>query len=189
MHIIITTMLALAPAHAADDTGVADCDEFGFIAESDTILEDIRAGGEPITLNVRDATTCAGTDPCEWRIEGGVGDFGVGVIAPCNDSASRSSESAVGNCVNYLPAASLKDVDCRDIPVGIYVSCPGVDYGDNFDEDGVTGTLIDVSPECTVNASVTGGGCISAQGSGVATAAWLLFPLIGIGGIARRRQD
>jgi len=188
MHIIITTLLVFASAPAAADTGTDDCDDWGTIAESAEYLSEVRAGSGAKELRVKNASTCDAAAECEWRLEGGIGDFGVGVIAPCDDPGNRDAEFAEGACVQYLPAASLKDVNCRDIPVGVYVSCPDVDYGDDFDEDGRSGVLIDVSPECTVNASVTGGGCISAQGSGVATAAWLLFPLMGIGGLARRRD-
>jgi hypothetical protein len=201
MHIIITTLLALSAAQAAEDTGVADCDDWGTIAQGASVIATVRAGDGPIELTVTSVDeACGDVDTeCHWRVEGASTQGINGLIdADCGSPAGSDTE-AEGGRICYRPPDSLPD--CLAIDVQILLDCG--DSGDPFelvendegdlvyDDDVVLreGIMKDLSPECTTNASVSGGGCISAQGSGVATAAWLLFPMIGLGGLARRRED
>ncbi len=186
MHMMITTFLALFSAQAMADTGTTDCDDWGRIVQDDTVLEGIRAGDGEIVLNVS-TPSCGNANECVWTLEGGIsGQQTAGKIYQCGDFASGGA-TAAGSSICYLPADSL--YQCRGFDYQIVLECPDADDGTEPGTDSVLGTLNDLSPECTVNASVSGGGCISAQGSGVATAAWLLFPMIGLGGLARRREN
>jgi hypothetical protein len=198
MNIIITTLLALSAAQAADDTGA--CDDFGTIAQPASVIATVRAGDDPIPLNTTQVDdACGDVAECHWRVEGTSTQGINGLIAADCGSPAGSDTEAEGGSICYRPPDSLPD--CLAIDVQILLDCG--DSGDPFelvendegdlvyDDDVVLreGIMKDLSPECTTNASVSGGGCISAQGSGVATAAWLLFPMIGLGGLARRRED
>jgi len=186
MHIIITILLALNPAQAADDTGASDCDDWGQIAQDVSVVDVVRAGDGETVLNAS-STSCGDVNECEWTLEGGIeGQQTPGRIYECGDVQNGGS-TAFGGSICYLPADSL--LQCRGFDFQIVLDCPNDDDGNDPGSSSVQGTISDLSPECTVNASVSGGGCISAQGSGVATAAWLLFPMIGLGGLARRRED
>jgi ADP-ribose pyrophosphatase YjhB (NUDIX family) len=193
MNIIITTLLALSAAQAADDTGA--CDDFGTIAQPASVIATVRAGDDPIPLNTTQVDdACGDVAECHWRVEGTSTQGINGLIdADCGSPAGSDTE-AEGGSICYRPPDSLPD--CLAIDVQILLDCG--DSGDPFElVDNAygpdvylrAGQLIDSSEECTTTATVSGGGCISAQGSGVATAAWLLFPMIGLGGLARRRED
>ena len=191
MHLIISIFLALSPAHAQDDTGTS-CAEWGTIAEQDNILNGVQAGDDPIQLNVYDPAECdTENDPiCRWEILGDYPDIpgsGGQLFADCNPEQS-GSDSAQAKRVCYVPPETL--YNCERLDIQIKLECDAGNGGEGAADDIVAGTLTDLSPECTTTASVSGGGCISAQGSGVTTAsAWLLFPLLGIGAWIRRRED
>ena len=101
--------------------------------------------------------------------------------------------SFVGSVVEYTPPSDL--VECVDEEVAILVSCDG-DFGD---DSWTTLTLTVTASDSEGNAaatswercSVQGGGCLSPQrvGDVQGSEAWLLLPLIGLGGLARRRED
>jgi len=185
MHIMLSIFLALTTAQAQDDTGDGTCDRWGTIAQADDIINSTQAGDAETLLNVADAG-CGDTTLCKWELQGGHTQQEPGTLYSCGDSANAAQE-AYGPSVCYMPPEGL--YDCVGFDFQVKLTCQGED-GDELPADSVRGTLKDLTPECTVNASVTGGGCISAQGSGVVTASvWLLFPLFGIGAWMRRRED
>jgi hypothetical protein len=199
MYIIFTTLLALSAAQAADDTGA--CDDFGTIAQGASVIATVRAGDNPITLNTTSVDdACGDVAECHWRVEGTSTQGINGLIdADCGNPADSGTD-VVGESICYRPPDSLPD--CLAIDVQILLDCGDADEPFELVENDETGEfeygpgvvlregiLKDLSEECTTTATVSGGGCISAQGSGVATAAWLLFPMIGLGGLARRRED
>jgi len=185
MQLIISIILALSPAQAQDDTGSTNCDGWGTIAQADDIIDVIQAGDGETLLNVSDPS-CGDTTLCKWELQGGHSQQVPGMIYNCGDSLN-AGDTAYGASICYLPPEGL--YDCVPFEFQVKLDCEADDDGSDPAADSVRGTLKDLTPECTVNASVTGGGCISAQGSGVVTSAWLLFPLFGLGGWMRRRED
>jgi hypothetical protein len=183
--IAITTLMLFvsAPAIAADDSGDAgDCLDWGKISESldedGDVLESnvsITVGeGTSFEMHILDAS-CGDVDECDWSTyRDTLGD----ALSDCEGSLQSS-----GSPVCYLPPTSL--VDCQEVTQQVSVVCPQTD-GTGTVTNEIVFTLRDLSPECVTNASVSGGGCISPQSN--PQVAWLLFPLIGLGGLARRRE-
>jgi hypothetical protein len=183
--IALTTVLLFvsAPAIAADDSGdPGDCLDWGKISES--LDEDGEALESNVALTVGDGVSfemhildasCGDVDQCEWSTSRDtLGD----ALSDCEGNLQSS-----GSPVCYLPPTSLED--CQAVTQQVSVVCPQSD-GSGTVSDDIVFTLRDLSPECVTNASVSGGGCISPQGN--SQVAWLLFPLMGLGGLARRRE-
>ena len=186
MHVMITLLFALSGAQAANDTADGSCSDWGDISQDDSIVDVVQAGDGEILLNVSSAS-CGETEECVWTLQGGTSQQAPGRIYNCGD-AGEGGSTATGASICYLPPENLRD--CRGFEFQVMLDCAEDDNGNDPSADAVRGELKDLTPECTVNASVSGGGCISAQGSGVVqSAVWLLFPLMGIGGWVRRRND
>ena len=204
MQLIISIFLVIMPVHAEDDTATDACNDWGTIKQARDVYETVRAGDQKIILEVADAT-CGAVEECVWTIIGGNAnqragswydcDNGEPNGAPIEDAEGRTVEvvSSESGEVCFIPAETL--YQCRPFKFQISLECPAIDGESAPDIDFVSGVegqidIKDVSLDCTVDASVTGGGCISAQGSGVVTASvWLLFPFFGIGAWVRRRDD
>ena len=202
MQLIISIFLAIMPAHAQPDTGAEACDDWGTIDQDGTIFEIIRAGSGQRTFSVL-APTCGDAEQCTWTLNGGNEIQKPGTLYKCGEEpGAEPITEFVGDEVCYLPPASL--YQCRSFEFQIKLECGASDDGLEPPADFVEGVAVpvedgevryeieleDLSLECTVDATVTGGGCISAQGSGVVTAsAWLLFPFFGVGAWMRRRDD
>jgi MYXO-CTERM domain-containing protein len=205
MIVLLVTLLAVSPAAAQDCDDVeiytwspTDPTKLDVTSDEDfvgigqhvyfeaTYLDD---DGEPT-----DAP--AGCDPteCAWLISGWTEAKG-GLVANC-DSPGPPGKDTVGDVVCYYAPEDLED--CLDIELGIALDCSDAGLGD---WNSKPKTLLTVGPVPDDNqsetrpqferCSVSGGGCISPQSSGESSssAAWLLFPLLGLGGLARRRQD
>ena len=185
MQVMFTTLLALSSAQAAPDTADRSCDDWGDIAQSESEIEVVRAGDGEILFNAS-APSCGETELCEWTLQGGTSQQTPGKIYNCGDAVNGGS-TAVGSSICYLPPESLRN--CVGFEFQIVLDCAEDDDGNDPSADAVRGELKDLTAECTVNASVSGGGCISAQGSGVVQSGLFLFPLLGIGAWARRRND
>ena len=203
MQLIISILLAIMPVHAQPDTGAEACDEWGTIDQGGTIYEIIRAGSGERTFSVS-APTCGDAEQCTWSLKGGSEVQRPGTLYACGEEPGAEPVIEFdGETVCYRPPTSLHQ--CTSFEFQIALECGESDDGVKRDEpDYVEGIAVpveggkvryeieleDLSLECTVDATVTGGGCISAQGSGVVTAsAWLLFPFFGVGAWMRRRDD
>ena len=186
MQLIISILLAIMPVHAQDDTGADACDAWGTIAQADDIVDSVRAGDAETLLNVANPS-CGDVSLCKWELQGGHTQQTPGTLYACGD-AQNAAQEAYGGSICYMPPDGL--YDCVPFEFQVKLTCQADDDGVEPGSDSVRGELNDLTPECTVNASVTGGGCISAQGSGVVTASvWLLFPFFGMGAWMRRRDD
>ena len=186
MQLIISIFLAIMPVHAQDDTGAAACDDWGTIEQSESVIENVRAGDPQIQFTVAGSPDCGNEDECQWEFVGGNDNQRPGSLYLC-DEAPDGALTESGGSVCYMPPDSL--YQCNAFPFQVKLTCTDGD-GNELEPDYREGELKDLSLDCTVDASVTGGGCISAQGSGVVTASvWLLFPFFGIGAWARRRDD
>jgi hypothetical protein len=168
-----TTLMLIAsgPAAAQDD-----CLDWGEIAEDDGTNVSILAGDDAFEMKISDSD-CDGADTstCEWSLAmPGLDDL----LSDCD-----GNEESSGSPVCYLPPEYLED--CQAATQQVRVTCTQLD-GDGTTSGSINFSLHDHSPECTVNASVSGGGCISPTSSGQ-SAAWLLLPLLSLGGLARRR--
>ena len=199
MQLILSILLAIMPVHA--DTGAEECTEYGTV-EGGITSQTVVAGDPKITFRVADPT-CGAVEDCVWTIVGGNANQRAGSWYECGqDAPNEAAEphtieingettdgvkvSSENGEVCFKPAETL--YQCSSFPFWITLECP--DGADDlvFAADAIE--IVDQSLDCTVDASVTGGGCISAQGSGVVTASvWLLFPFFGIGAWIRRRDD
>lgn len=100
--------------------------------------------------------------------------------------------SAEGRVIEFTPPNDL--LECLDEEVILVVNCDGDPSEENWDNLRLTVTPSDSEGNAADSSwercSVSGGGCQSPQkvGDPSQSAVWLLFPLIGLGGWARRRD-
>ena len=144
-----------------------------------------------------------GSCGCQWQINSS--DWSEQIKGTLESDETAPGVSAVGSVVTYTPPEDL--LDCLDEEVFIEVSCSGMDAvsfslvvtppdpdGDNSGEP---------APQYTRPCSVSGGGCTSPQSMGSTdrsapalpsetepdqATGWLLFPLLGLGVMVRRRS-
>lgn len=195
----LVTLLAMSPAAAQD------CDDVSILLSSAnpndqasdavdiTGDEDFVGITQHVYLEAQYAEGAgAGCDlsECTWLID----NWGStkGGFASCDAPGSPTSR-AMGDTVCYYAPSDLED--CLDIQVELAVDCSDQGVGVWADKPQ---SLLTVGPVPTDDnsgtrptferCSVSGGGCISPQSSG-ASSAWVLLPLLGLGGLARRRED
>jgi hypothetical protein len=213
MIISLITLLAASPAAAQDcDEGVAIGLETPTGRSVDDIVNDASEHyrstafpgryvgiGQHVVLEATyptdptdtgDSPSVCDPEECRWLINGW--NETKGGFASCN-APGAPGKDAVGQDVCYFAPEDLED--CLSVEVLILLDC---DDGGQGDWNSKPNTLLTVGPVATdeelngstapefPRCSVSGGGCISPQSTGEA---WLLFPLLGLGGLVRRRQD
>ena len=169
---MFTTLMLFAsgPAAAQDD-----CTDWGEIEQDDGDRVPLLAGDEGFRMTFADEDCDdVDVDTCEWSLA--VDDLDD-TLSNCDGNVESS-----GSPVCYIPPESLED--CQAAVQRVDVECDEAD-GVGSTNGSITFSLRDNSPECNVNASVSGGGCISPTSNG--QAGWLLLPLLSLGGLARRR--
>ncbi len=142
-------------------------------------------GGEPLV-------DCG----CQWRISSSNWDEGTKGSVQSIDTYQRG-QTALGDTIIYSAPVDL--VDCQDELVDIELTCNNgsnvlnlrvtpedPDYDNIGEQYGFEDAP--VFEVCTVS----GGGCTSPQSNAAddasRSAVWLLFPLLGLGGLLRRRD-
>jgi hypothetical protein len=125
---------------------------------------------------------------CEWKINSWTDSEG-GISSDCNAPGSPDADAS-GSEVCYWAPSDLET--CVSFDVDIRLDCSEAQVNDWGKTAGLVSVhAINIDGGFSSNdtpCSVSGGGCISPQSNGVASG-WLLFPLLGLGGLARRRQD
>ena len=175
--IVITTLLfALSPAQAQDCGAI-------IVRENDEAEEDqvngwvaVNEVGAVVQLD----SGCEGE--CQWILHdpASTDGQGVGKLVDIDDESNEGS-AIVANRVWAQTSEDLKD--CVDVRSIVELDCSRLDENDT---EGDSVEIVTKSPY-EEKCSVTGGGCIAPQGTGVTEAgAWLLLPLIGL---LRRRED
>ena len=176
--IAITTLLfALSPA-IAQDCGVIIVRESNKAAlDEDNDWVAVNEVGAVVQLD----SGCEGE--CEWILHDPATTDGQGVGKLVDiDDESNEGAAILANRVWYQTPGDLND--CVDVRSIVELNCNRLS-----DENETSGDSVEVVTKSPYveKCSVTGGGCIAPQGSGVQEAgAWLLLPLIGL---LRRRED
>ena len=175
--IAFTTLLfALSPANA-QDCGVVIVRESNKAAlDEDNGWVAVNEVGAVVQLD----SGCEGE--CQWILHDPATTDGQGVGKLVDiDGESNQGSAIVANRVWYQTPGDLND--CIDVRAIVELDCS------RLDEDTTNGDSVEVVTKSPYveKCSVTGGGCIAPQGTGVQDAgAWLLLPLIGL---LRRRED
>jgi hypothetical protein len=152
--------LALLGSAWAQDTGVNPCDRWGRIDPEETTIGVV--GGEVLRFNVLGGE-CQGVDPdtCDWFMDP-------------NDGSMGTLSTTQGESIQWRTPQSINV--CPPGLVTLEVQCDTPDGGSTLDYE--TLTVDDPNNLC----SPSGGGCISPRVRG----AWVLFPLLFLGGFRRR---
>lgn len=176
---ITTLLIGLSPAHAQDcgviqirETSTADYDE-----ENDWV-EVTEVGG-----SVQLESGCE--DSCQWTLHdpNSSDGQGVGKLADIDNDQVNQGLSVVAGSVWYQTPGDLND--CVDVRAIVELNCDRLDDENTTDGDSIE--VVTISPYVE-KCSVTGGGCIAPQGSGVQQAGgWLMLPLLAL--LYRRRED
>ena len=178
--IAITTLLvALSPAQAQDCGAI-------IVRESDKA--ELVPGDEWVTVNEVGAVVqldsgCEPDSECQWILHdpSSTDGQGVGKLVDIDDQTNEGA-AILSNRVWYQTPGDLND--CVDVRAIVELDCSRL-----TDENQTGGDSVEVVTKSPYveKCSVTGGGCIAHQGTGVQEAgAWLLLPLIGL---LRRRED
>ena len=184
MIVIITLFFALSPAQAQDcgviipresNKATLDIDnDWVTVSEVGAVVQLDSGCGDPEII---------GDGECQWILHDPTSTDGQGVGKLVDiDQESNEGAAIVANRVWYQTPGDLND--CVDVRSIVELDCTRLD--DENETDGDSVVVVTESPYVE-KCSVTGGGCIAPQGSGVqAASAWLLLPLIGL---LRRRED
>lgn len=176
--IAITTLLfALSPAQAEDCGVIIPRESNKAIFDVDNDWVAVNEVGALVQLD----SGCEGE--CQWMLHDPASSDGQGVGKLVDiDEESNQGVAIVANRVWYQTPGDLND--CVDVRSIVELDCSRLDDENLTEGDSVV--VVTESPYVE-KCSVTGGGCIAPQGSGVqAASAWLLLPLIGL---LRRRED
>ena len=175
---IAALLIALTPAQAQScgvieivETSTADYDE-----DNDWV-EVTQVGGV-----VQLKSGCEGS--CQWTLHDPNTTDGqtVGKLVDIDNEANQDVV-IVAEQVWYETPADLND--CVDVRSIVELNCSRLEDENTTEGDSVE--IVTVSPYVE-RCSVTGGGCIAPQGSGVQQAGgWLLLPLLGL--LYRRREN
>ena len=199
---ILTALTMLAPVAHAQDCGVIDYDPTAEVLDSKkessaeiVYIDDV---GSKLQLNPADnclqedieAERC--TCECRWTLidpDNGDGQA-VGQLTEINDDGDEVTNNQTNGDINFIDAKRVwytapDDLnDCRDVEAEVRLDCSvgGLDATDPDDFIELVTTSPYLEP-----CSVSGGGCIAPQGTGVQEAGgWLLLPLLGL--VIRRRE-
>jgi hypothetical protein len=177
MTAIITLLLALSPAQAQDCGVIIPRESNKATLDIETDWVTVNEVGAVVQLD----SGCEGE--CQWTLHDPTSADGQGVGKLVDiDQESNEGMAIVANRVWYETPGDLND--CVDVRSIVELDCTRLD--DENETDGDSVVVVTESPYVE-KCSVTGGGCIAPQGSGVqAASAWLLLPLIGL---LRRRED
>ena len=180
---ITTLLIALSPAQAQDCGVIIPRESNKAIFEDD--INPLPPVGR-VTVNEVGAVVqldsgCEGE--CQWILHDPATTDGQGVGKLVDiDEESNEGAAIVANRVWVQTPGDLND--CVDVRSIVQLDCSRL--GDENETDGDSVVVVTESPYVE-KCSITGGGCIAPQGSGVqAASAWLLLPLIGL---LRRRED
>ena len=175
---IFTALTMLAPVAHAQDCGVIE------IFESDTADYDEDANRMEVSevgSLVQLESGCVGE--CVWTLndlENGDGQP-VGKLVDIDNDQDNQGQSILASRVWYKSPNDLND--CVDVEAVVVLDC------DRLNENTTSGDsvrFVTLSPYIE-KCSVSGGGCIAPQGTGVQQAGgWLLLPLLGL--VIRRRE-
>jgi hypothetical protein len=181
---IATLLVALSPAQAQDcgviiprETSKAvydDENDWVAVNEVGAVVQLDSGCGDPDII---------GDGECQWILHDPATTDGQGVGKLVDiDQESNQGAAIVANRVWYQTPGDLND--CVDVRAIVELDCSRLD--DENETAGDSVVVVTKSPY-EEKCSVTGGGCIAPQGSGVQEAGVLfLLPLIGL---LRRRED
>jgi len=174
---IFTLLVALSPAQAQDCGVIIVRESSKAVYDDDNNRISVNEVGAVVQLD----SGCDGE--CQWILHDPSSSDGqdVGKLVDI-DEESNQGAAIVANRVWVQTPGDLND--CVDVRSIVELNCSRLD-----DENDTTGDSVEVVTKSPYveKCSVTGGGCIAPQGTGVqAASAWLLLPLIGL---LRRRED
>jgi len=174
---IATLLVALSPAQAQDCGAITVRESAKAIYDVDNEWVAVNEVGAVVQLD----SGCDGE--CQWILHDPATTDGQGVGKLVDiDEESNQGAAIVANRVWVQTPGDLND--CVDVRAIVELDCSRLD--DENETNGDSVVVVTESPYVE-KCSVTGGGCIAPQGSGVQEAgAWLLLPLIGL---LRRRED
>ncbi|MEC8191508.1 MAG: hypothetical protein VX127_02165 [Myxococcota bacterium] len=176
---ILTALAMLAPAAHAQDCGVIE------YFESDTADFNEDANRVEVTEVGSLLQLESGCDgECVWTLndlDNGDGQP-VGKLVDIDNDQDNQGQSILANRVWYKTPDDLND--CVDVEAVVVLECDRLNENTT---DGDSVRVVTVSPYIE-KCSVSGGGCIAPQGTGVQQAGgWLLLPLLGL--VIRRREE
>lgn len=174
---ILTALTFIVPAQAQDcgvieyvESSTADYNE-------DTDLMEVSEVGSLVQLE----SGCEGE--CVWTLndlDNGDGQP-VGKLVDIDDDQNNQGEEILATRVWYKTPDDLND--CVDVEAVVVLDCDRLNENTTEGDSLRVVTLSPYLEKCTV----TGGGCIAPQGTGIREAgAWLMLPLIAM--LIRRRE-
>ena len=178
---IVTVLAALLPAHAQDSEtcGVIESKES---STADYDEESGRVEISEVGSSVQRESGCEGA--CTWILDDPDNGDGqpVGKLVDIDNDQANFGDEIVANRVWYRTPDDLND--CIDVEAVVILDCDRL--GSENATEGDSLRIVTESPYLE-KCSVTGGGCIAPQGTGVQEAGgWLLLPLLGL--VIRRRE-
>ena len=174
---IATLLVALSPAQAQDCGAIIVRETSKAVYDDDNDWVAVNEVGAVVQLD----SGCEGE--CQWILHdpATTDGQGVGKLVDIDDESNQGA-AIVANRVWAQTPGDLND--CVDVRAIVELDCARLD--DENETNGDSVVVVTKSPY-EEKCSVTGGGCIAPQGSGVQEAGVLfLLPLIGL---LRRRED